>query len=46
MPIDPQYADDFDPVNGVPTVSQLLAELAEAGLPAADAQVLLNIFMG
>ena len=39
MPIDPEYADEFDPVDGVPTVSQLLGELAEPGLAAADVQV-------
>lgn len=39
VPIDPELADSFDPVDGVPTVSQLLGELADPAHAAIDAQV-------
>ena len=39
VPIDPEKADEFDPVDGVPTVSQLLSQLADQSQPVADAQV-------
>ena len=42
VPIDPELADEFDPVDGVPTVSQLLSELADPGHAVVDAQVLLR----
>lgn len=42
VPIDPELADEFDPVDGVPTVSQLLSELADPGNAVLDAQVLLD----
>ena len=32
MPINPDNADKFDPVDGVPTVSQLLTELDQSDL--------------
>lgn len=39
VPIDPEKADDFDPVDGVPTVSQLLSQLADQSQSITDAQV-------
>lgn len=39
VPIDPESADSFDPVDGVPTVSQLLGELADPSHAATDPQV-------
>lgn len=41
MPINPEHAEEFDPVDGVPTVSQLLKELdqSELNTGSADMQV-------
>ena len=43
VPINPEEADSFDPVDGVPTVSQLLTELDRKGhtLTTEDMQVIL-----
>ena len=43
VPINPEEADSFDPVDGVPTVSQLLTELDRNGhtLSSEDMQVIL-----
>lgn len=39
MPINPQHAEEFDPVHGVPTVSQLLMELDQSELNTASADM-------
>ena len=41
MPINPDNAEEFDPVHGVPTVSQLLKDLdqSELNIASADMQV-------
>ena len=41
VPINPDKAENFDPVDGVPTVSQLLRDLDQNDLtaPATDIQV-------
>lgn len=41
VPINPDNAEDFDPVHGVPTVSQLLMELDQSDIDttSADMQV-------
>lgn len=39
MPINPDNAEEFDPVDGVPTVSQLLMELDQSDLNTASADL-------
>ena len=39
VPINPENAEHFDPVDGVPTVSQLLRDLDESNLDAAAAEM-------
>lgn len=41
VPIDPENAENFDPVDGVPTVSQLLTDLDQSDIKqsTADMQV-------
>ncbi len=41
VPIDPENAENFDPVDGVPTVSQLLTDLDQSDVQqsTADMQV-------
>lgn len=39
MPINPQHAEEFDPVHGVPTVSQLLKELDQSELNTGSADM-------
>jgi len=41
VPIDPENAENFDPVDGVPTVSQLLTDLDQSDVKqsTADMQV-------
>ena len=39
MPIDPETAEQFDPVDGVPTVAELLTELDKQALAAQTALV-------
>lgn len=36
VPINPDNAEEFDPVHGVPTVSQLLMELDQSNLNTAS----------
>ena len=39
VPIHPEHAEEFDPVNGVPTVSQLLKELDHSELNTGSANM-------
>ena len=39
VPIDPETAEQFDPVDGVPTVAELLTELDKQALAAQSALV-------
>ncbi|KAL3154366.1 hypothetical protein ABBQ32_013844 [Trebouxia sp. C0010 RCD-2024] len=39
VPINPQHAEEFDPVHGVPTVSQLLKELDQSELNTGSADM-------
>ena len=39
VPIDPETAEHFDPVDGVPTVAELLTELDKQALAAQSALV-------
>ena len=44
VPIDPENAENFDPMDGVPTVSQLLTDLDQSDVKqsTADMQVRLT----
>lgn len=39
VPINPDHAEAFDPVHGVPTVSQLLMELDQSDIDTASADM-------